>query len=143
MFEISASPASESHELEIEASAPAPSWFQAASESGSKARVSEPDPSIAPTENDSQEIASSGSTGEVTYGAATEELESSVVEEDAAPTNSTEEAAADSRKADDGLIDAMVARVISKLEPQLHQALKDGVLKPLVQELLNEKRGKK
>ena len=142
VFEISAPPESESPELEIEGSAPAP-WFQAASESSSKAPVSEPEPSIAPTENDTQEIASSGSTAEVTYGAATEEIESSVVEEHAAQASPTEEIAADSPNADDGLVDDMVARVISKLEPQLHQALKDGVLKPLVQELLNEKRGKK
>lgn len=143
VFEISAAPESESQELEIESSAPAPNWFQAASASSSKAPVSEPEPSITPTANGGQEIASSGSTAEVTYGAATEEVESSVVEEDAAPATSMEEVAANSPKADDGLVDDMVARVISKLEPQLHQALKDGVLKPLVQELLNEKRGKK
>jgi hypothetical protein len=71
-------------------------------------------------------------------------MESSSTEDEAAPISATEEVAANSSKTDDdGLVDDVVARVISKLEPQLHQALKDGVLKPLVQELLNEKRGKK
>lgn len=54
-----------------------------------------------------------------------------------APSTSTPE------KADDASVDDVVAKVISKLEPQLHQALANGVLRPLVEQLLNEKRGKK
>lgn len=46
-------------------------------------------------------------------------------------------------KADDATVDDVVAKVISKLEPQLHEALANGVLRPLVEQLLNEKRTKK
>ena len=140
VFEISATSASDSMELEVETSAPAPNWFQTPAESASKTHASEPANTI--NENDNQEVSPSISTPEVTYGSAVEELESSTVEENAAPVSSTEEIAANSSKSDDGLVDDVVARVISKLEPQLHQALKDGVLKPLVEELLNEKKKK-
>lgn len=44
---------------------------------------------------------------------------------------------------DQATVDDVVARVISKLEPQLHQALANGVLRPLVEEVLNQKREKK
>jgi CheY-like chemotaxis protein len=37
---------------------------------------------------------------------------------------------------DQAALDAIVAGVVAKLEPQLHQALSQGVLKPLIQELL-------
>lgn len=37
---------------------------------------------------------------------------------------------------DQATLDAIVAKVVEKLEPQLHQALSQGVLKPLIQELL-------
>ena len=37
---------------------------------------------------------------------------------------------------DQATIDSIVAKVVEKLEPQLHQALSQGVLKPLIQELL-------
>lgn len=40
-------------------------------------------------------------------------------------------------------IDDVVAKVISKLEPQLHEVLANGVLRPLVEELLNQQRDKK
>ncbi len=46
-------------------------------------------------------------------------------------------------QADQAAVDDMVAKVLSKLEPQLHQALANGVLRPLVEELLNQERGKK
>lgn len=38
---------------------------------------------------------------------------------------------------DQATIDSIVARVVEKLEPQLHQALSQGILRPLIQELLN------
>lgn len=44
---------------------------------------------------------------------------------------------------DQATVDEVVAQVISKLEPQLHQALANGVLRPLVEELLNQHRDKK
>lgn len=44
---------------------------------------------------------------------------------------------------DQATVDEVVAKVISKLEPQLHQALANGVLRPLVEELLNQQREKK
>ena len=44
---------------------------------------------------------------------------------------------------DQATVDDMVAKVLSKLEPQLHQALANGVLRPLVEELLNQDRDKK
>jgi CheY-like chemotaxis protein len=37
---------------------------------------------------------------------------------------------------DQTTIDSIVARVVERLEPQLHQALSQGVLRPLIQELL-------
>ncbi|MGC1106233.1 MAG: response regulator [Candidatus Acidiferrales bacterium] len=46
-------------------------------------------------------------------------------------------------QADQATVDAMVAKVLSKLEPQLHEALANGVLRPLVEELLNQERTKK
>lgn len=143
VFEISAAPESESQELEIE-SAPAPlPWFQTPGESANKSSAPEPEAAGAKTESIDEEIAPSLSGSEVTYGTSPEELESSSIESEPAPAGSTEKVAASPSKTDEGLVDDVVARVISKLEPQLHQALKDGVLKPLVQELLNEKRGKK
>ena len=142
VFEISASPASQSQEIEIESSAPVPSWFHATTESVSKAPVQEPEPAAAKTESVDEETVPSLSASEVTYGMSADEIESSPIESEAAPISSTEEIAPTSAKADDGMVDDLVARVISKLEPQLHQALKDGVLKPLVEELLNEKKKK-
>lgn len=44
---------------------------------------------------------------------------------------------------DQATVDDVVAKVISKLEPQLHEALANGVLRPLVEELLNQQREKK
>jgi CheY-like chemotaxis protein len=44
---------------------------------------------------------------------------------------------------DQATVDDVVAKVLSKLEPQLHQALANGVLRPLVEELLNQQREKK
>ncbi len=44
---------------------------------------------------------------------------------------------------DQATVDDVVAKVISKLEPQLHQVLANGVLRPLVEELLNQQREKK
>jgi CheY-like chemotaxis protein len=44
---------------------------------------------------------------------------------------------------DQATVDDVVAKVISKLEPQLHQALANGVLRPLVEEVLNQQRNKK
>lgn len=51
--------------------------------------------------------------------------------------------AASKASVDQAMIDDVVAKVISKLEPQLHQALANGVLRPLVEELLNQQREKK
>lgn len=44
---------------------------------------------------------------------------------------------------DAATVDDVVAKVISKLEPQLHQALANGVLRPLVEEVLNQQRREK
>ncbi len=43
---------------------------------------------------------------------------------------------------DQATVDDVVAKVISKLEPQLHQALANGVLRPLVEELLKQREKK-
>jgi CheY-like chemotaxis protein len=40
---------------------------------------------------------------------------------------------------DQAILDDVVAKVISKLEPQLHQALANGVVRPLVEELLSQR----
>ena len=44
---------------------------------------------------------------------------------------------------DQSTVDEVVAKVISKLEPHLHQALANGVLRPLVEEVLKQQRDKK
>lgn len=41
---------------------------------------------------------------------------------------------------DESTVDDVVAKVISKLEPHLHQALANGVLRPLVEEVLKQER---
>jgi CheY-like chemotaxis protein len=60
-----------------------------------------------------------------------------------APEQPTEPASAKPKRAEAAQVDDMVAKVMSKLEPQLHQALANGVLRPLVEELLNQQREKK
>jgi hypothetical protein len=42
----------------------------------------------------------------------------------------------DSGKLDQDMVDAVVARVLEKLEPQLHDLLSKGVLKPLIENML-------
>ena len=54
---------------------------------------------------------------------------------DAAPTRSSE--------MDPAAIDSVVAKLLEKLEPQIHQALSNGILRPLVEEMLNRERDKK
>lgn len=44
---------------------------------------------------------------------------------------------------DSAAIDSMVAKLLEKLEPQIHLALSNGVLRPLVEEMLNREREKK
>jgi CheY-like chemotaxis protein len=44
---------------------------------------------------------------------------------------------------DQATVDEVVAKVISRLEPQLHRALANGVLRPLIEEVLNQQRDKK
>ncbi|HKV28118.1 MAG TPA: response regulator [Candidatus Acidoferrales bacterium] len=52
-------------------------------------------------------------------------------------------AAAKSAKTDSASVDSVVAKLLEKLEPQIHEALSNGVLRPLVEEILNRERGKK
>ena len=49
----------------------------------------------------------------------------------------------DSGKSDSETVDAVVARVLEKLEPQLHDLLSKGLLKPLVENLLQSELAKK
>lgn len=58
-------------------------------------------------------------------------------------TPAADEEIASNKPVDQATVDDVVAKVISKLEPQLHQALANGVLRPLVEELLNQQRDKK
>jgi len=60
-----------------------------------------------------------------------------------APEEPAEPVAAKPSRTEAAQVDDMVAKVMSKLEPQLHQALANGVLRPLVEELLNQQRDKK
>jgi len=53
----------------------------------------------------------------------------------AAPANSAE--------TDSAMVDDVVARLLEKLEPQIHQALSSAALRPLVEEILNREREKK
>lgn len=46
-------------------------------------------------------------------------------------------------KVDDGTVDAVVARVLERLEPQLHELLSKGLLKPLVENMLHDELAKK
>jgi gamma-glutamyl:cysteine ligase YbdK (ATP-grasp superfamily) len=44
---------------------------------------------------------------------------------------------------DAAAIDSVVAKLLEKLQPQIHEALSSGVLRPLVEEILNRERDKK
>lgn len=44
---------------------------------------------------------------------------------------------------DAAAIDSVVAKLLEKLEPQIHEALSNGLLRPLVEEILNRERDKK
>ncbi|MGH9728564.1 MAG: hypothetical protein ACRD33_09815, partial [Candidatus Acidiferrales bacterium] len=44
---------------------------------------------------------------------------------------------------DSAVVDSVVAKLLEKLEPQIHEALSNGVLRPLVEEILNRERNKK
>jgi CheY-like chemotaxis protein len=46
-------------------------------------------------------------------------------------------------KVDNGTVEAVVARVLERLEPQLHELLSKGLLKPLVENMLHEELEKK
>jgi CheY-like chemotaxis protein len=46
-------------------------------------------------------------------------------------------------KMDAATIDSVVAKLLEKLQPQIHEALSNGVLRPLVEEILNRERDKK
>ncbi|HYL46996.1 MAG TPA: response regulator [Candidatus Limnocylindrales bacterium] len=46
-------------------------------------------------------------------------------------------------KVDNGTVDAVVARVLERLEPQLHALLSKGLLKPLVENMLHDELAKK
>ncbi|HVA72828.1 MAG TPA: response regulator [Candidatus Limnocylindrales bacterium] len=56
------------------------------------------------------------------------------------PNEAAEAAAAKSAKIDSAAIDSVVAKLLEKLEPQIHEALSNGVLRPLVEEMLNRER---
>lgn len=60
-----------------------------------------------------------------------------------APIPSGAEEPSSTKPVDKATVDDVVAKVISKIEPQLHEALANGVLRPLVEELLNQQREKK
>jgi CheY-like chemotaxis protein len=50
---------------------------------------------------------------------------------------------ADSGKVDDGTVDAVVQKVLERLEPQLHDLLSKGLLKPLIENMLQDELSKK
>lgn len=52
-------------------------------------------------------------------------------------------AAVESPKADAGTVDAVVQKLLERLEPQLHDLLSQGVLKPLVENLIQNELSKK
>ncbi|HEV2182942.1 MAG TPA: response regulator [Candidatus Acidoferrales bacterium] len=52
-------------------------------------------------------------------------------------------AAGENPKMDAAAIDNVVAKLLEKLQPQIHEALSSGVLRPLVEEILNRERDKK
>ena len=59
-----------------------------------------------------------------------------------APSETHAQDAPSSAVVDQATVDEVVAKVLSKLQPQLEQALTKGVLRPLVEEVLNEQRKK-
>lgn len=59
------------------------------------------------------------------------------------PPPSPFERKSDSSKNDPAQVDAVVAKVLEKLEPQLHQLLSQSLLKPLVENLLQQELEKK
>jgi len=52
-------------------------------------------------------------------------------------------APAKSAETDSAMVDDVVAKLLEKLEPQIHQALSSAALRPLVEEILNRERDKK
>lgn len=139
VIEITASESSKAPESEIEASASPENWFDKLTKTASESRSAEAEAPGEKMEALQEEVlpppSSEGIESEATAEAATLGTQPADGDEPVATSSNSH--------ANDGLVDDVVAKVISKLEPQLHQALKDGVLKPLVEELLNEKRGKK
>ena len=78
--------------------------------------------------------------------APSEDIEVGSVEKPAVESAAIEAAAKEAALkpgVDQATVDDVVAKVISKLEPHLHQALANGVLRPLVEEVLNQQREKK
>lgn len=73
-----------------------------------------------------------------TSSSAFEEPKSSALHSSAVEEPSSEPAPQET--VDQTTLDDVVAKVLSKLEPQLHQALANGVLRPLVEEVLNQQR---
>ncbi|MHB8753609.1 MAG: response regulator [Candidatus Acidiferrales bacterium] len=59
------------------------------------------------------------------------------------PAQAADAAPARSSEMDPAAIDSVVAKLLEKLEPQIHQALSNGILRPLVEEMLNRERDKK
>jgi CheY-like chemotaxis protein len=59
------------------------------------------------------------------------------------PSIDSEDLHHDSRQADQDTVDTVVQRVLERLEPQLHELLSQGLLKPLVENLLHDEMAKK
>jgi len=59
------------------------------------------------------------------------------------PAQAADAAPAKPAEMDTAAIDSVVAKLLEKLEPQIHQALSNGILRPLVEEMLNREHDKK
>ncbi len=146
VIEIPASASSKAPEIEIEASAAPENWFEKLTKAASESHSAAAEAPAEKMEAHQEEMLPAPALSEsIESEPADEQIEAAPAETQHAAEIAMDEPVAtpSNSNANDGLVDDVVAKVFSKLEPQLHQALKDGVLKPLVEELLNEKRGKK
>ncbi len=94
---------------------------------------------IPETEIEPQETSAVETHEEFTHSASFESPAHEEISHKAIPDEAAE-AAAKSAQMDSAAIDSVVAKLLEKLEPQIHEALSSGALRPLVEEMLKRER---
>jgi len=95
---------------------------------------------IPEAEIEPQETSAAETHEEFTHSASFESPAHEEISHKAIPDEAAEAAAAKSAKMDAAAIDSVVAKLLEKLEPQIHEALSSGALRPLVEEMLKRER---